>query len=369
MDLSILWQRFLETVKDPAADPRSAVVLIAIALLTFLIIGLVVFILLPEDKEDDIEEWGTPEPPAPAPKQRSTVLLVVSLLLVALVLAGFGYGDRRSRQVSTCRSCHVLQPMVETWEASTHSKVGCIPCHESPGALGGVETRVRALSDLIGNLAVPAALRSPATVNQENCIACHEKVLSGVMTVGKLRIRHLDFVDRVACSQCHGRVGHDPKGAKSSALSFSGIMTTCADCHDGKTASRDCSTCHLGDISQAGAGPKEYARIDISAPTTCKGCHSLDSCTACHGIVMPHPPGWRDAKMHARAGAFDTTVCVRCHDAGCSPCHGGIHTGHGPDWKTRHQTGQDTTFCTRCHDANAVGTDMCRLCHGPGTSK
>ena len=171
-------------MQDPTADPRSTVVLIAIALLIFLIIALVVFILLPEEEEEHVEEWGSPEPSAPAPKKHSKVLLVVSLLLVGLLLAGFVYGDRRSRQDGTCRSCHVLQPVVETWKASTHPEVDCIACHESPGALGGVETRVRALSDLLHNLTEPVTLTSPATVNQENCISCHEKELSGVLTVG-----------------------------------------------------------------------------------------------------------------------------------------------------------------------------------------
>lgn len=369
MDLSTLWQRFLQTVEHPAADPRRTVFLIGVVFVLVLIILLVIFILLPEEEEEEVDEWGSPVPAAPAPKAHSKVLLAVSLLLVALVLAGFGYGDWRSRKISTCRSCHVLQPVVQTWQASTHSKVDCIACHASPGALGGVETRVRALSDLIHNLAVPVTLRSPATVNQENCISCHEEALSGVSTVGRLRIRHLDFVNRVPCAQCHGRVGHDPQGTDTAALSSSGAMSTCTDCHDGKTASRACSTCHVGDIAQAGAGPKEYARIDLAAPTTCKGCHSLDRCTACHGIEMPHPPGWGDPKMHAKAGAFDTTVCVRCHDAGCSPCHGGIHTSHGPDWKTRHQTAGDGAWCTRCHAPQKVGTDMCRLCHASGTTK
>ena len=363
MDLSALWQHLLETAQNPSADPRSTAVLIGIAFVFLLVILLVAFILLPDEKEDEGDQWGDTEPSAPAPKQRSTVLLVVTLLLVALVLAGFIYGDWRSRQDSTCAGCHVLQPLVETRDASTHPEVDCITCHESPGALGGVETRVRALSDVIDNLDVPVILSSPATVNQENCISCHEQTLSGVTTVGRLRVRHADFVDGVPCAQCHGRVGHDPTGAKSGALSSYGIMTTCTDCHDGKTASRDCETCHVGDIAYAGTGPKDFARIDLGAPTTCKGCHPLDSCFACHGIVMPHPPGWKNPKMHAPSGAFDTTVCVRCHDAGCSPCHGGIHTSHGPEWKTGHQTGQ-SQFCTQsCHDPKQVGADMCHLCH------
>jgi hypothetical protein len=368
MNLSALWQRLLDTLQHPAADPRATIFLIATALVLFLVVVLVIFIFLPDEEQEEVDEWGLPVAAA-APPKRSNLLLITSLLIVVLLVAAFGYGDWRSRQDRTCLSCHVLQPSVETWKASTHSKVSCIACHKSPGVLGGAETRVRAASDLIHNLAQPVSLNAPATVNQGNCISCHEKQLSQVITVGRLRIQHQGFINTVPCAQCHGQVGHDPKGTKSAALSPYGVMTTCTDCHDGKIASRDCSTCHVGDIAYSGAGPNEFARIDLSPPTNCKGCHSLDSCTACHGIVMPHPPGWGDPKMHAPAGAFDTAVCVRCHDAACGPCHGGIHTAHGPNWKTQHQTAGPGTTCTvpGCHDINVVGADWCRLCHPSST--
>lgn len=360
MDLSKLLQQFVQTVQDPTADPRRTVVLIAIGLLIFLVVAVVVFILLPPEKGEDVDEWASEEPPPVQSARHSNVLLVLSLLLVLVVLVGFAYGDRRSRQDAACRSCHVLQPVVDSWEASSHPKVACIECHASPGVFGGVETRVRAVTDLVKNLGGTVTLSAPATVNQDNCRSCHAKALSGVLTVGNLRVRHLDFADRLPCSQCHGRVGHDPAGAKSPASSA--IMTTCADCHDGKTASSGCSTCHVGDIAQAGSGPAEYALVQLAAPTTCSGCHSLEGCTECHGIEMPHPQGWADPKRHAPSGAFDTKICVLCHDAGCTECHMQIHVNHGANWKTEHRTA-DSSTCIRCHDAQKVGTDMCRLCH------
>ncbi len=360
MDLSKLLQQFVKTVQDPTADPRRTVVLIAIGLLIFLVVAVVVFILLPPEKREDVDEWASEESTPGQTGRHSKILLAVSLLLVLLVVAGFAHGDRRSRQDATCRSCHILQPLVDSWETGSHPKVACIECHASSGVFGGVETRVRALADLVNNVGGSVTLQTPATVNQENCRSCHAKALSGVLTVGDLRVRHLDFAGRLPCSQCHGRVGHDRAGGES--LASSAMMTTCADCHDGKTASRDCSTCHVGDIAQAGSGPAEYALVQLAAPTTCSGCHSLEGCTECHGIEMPHPQGWADPKRHAPSGAFDTKVCVLCHDAGCTSCHMQIHINHGPDWKTTHQTEESGT-CTQCHDAKKVGNDMCRLCH------
>lgn len=360
MELSNLLDQFLQTVVDPTADPRRTVVLIAIGLVIFLIVAVIVFILLPSEKREDADEWASEEAAPDQTGKGSKILLSVSLLFVLLAVVGFAYGDRRSRQDGACRSCHVLEAAVDTWKRSTHPKVACIDCHTSPGVLGAIETRVRALSNAVNNLGATATLGAPATVNQEDCRSCHAKDLDRVLIVGKLRVRHLDFVDRLPCSQCHARVGHD--GAGSEVLTSSAMMTSCADCHDGKTAPRDCRTCHVGDISQVGGGPEEYALVQLAAPTTCRGCHSLEGCTECHGIEMPHPEGWADPKMHAPRGAFDTQVCVRCHDTGCTSCHMQIHRSHPPDWKTKHQTA-DSGTCTQCHSASLVGSDMCRLCH------
>jgi hypothetical protein len=155
-------------------------------------------------------------------------------------------------------------------------------------------------------------------------------------------------------------VGHDR--ADEQSLAYPAIMTSCADCHDGVTASRECDTCHVGDIADAGGGTAEFDLVRLEPPTTCQGCHSLEGCTECHGIEMPHPPGWGDPRNHARSGAFDTDLCVRCHDEMCSPCHSQIHTSHVPDWRTGHRNAERVT-CPQCHDETKVGTDMCTLCH------
>lgn len=363
MDLSTLLEEFLQTVREPTADPRRTVLLIAIGLVLFLIAALLVFILLPSDREEDDEEPASDEV-ASVPAKRSSPLYVGGgLLLLLLVVIGFAYADRRSREDSVCLRCHVLQPVAKSWKAGSHSKVGCIECHTSPGVLGAVETRVRGLANAANNLGETKTLTAPATVNLESCRSCHERAMKEVLTVGRIRVRHAEFADRVPCGQCHGRVGHDP--ADVGAVATPAVMTSCADCHDGVTAPRDCATCHVGDIAQAGDGPGQFAPVKLDGPATCDGCHSTEGCTECHGIEMPHPTGWADPKNHAPEGAFDTDLCVRCHDDGCAPCHSDIHGNHGAEFRIGHQTAERST-CLNCHDAQAVGPDMCRLCHAEG---
>ena len=123
--------------------------------------------------------WGIPKPPLPPPSNAppccsSSVCCWSHWCWRGSSTVTGGVGRTVPVAVATC-----CNPSVETWNASTHPKVDCITCHESPGALGGVETRVRALSDLRGQpVAAPVTLSSPATVNQENCISCHQKELS-----------------------------------------------------------------------------------------------------------------------------------------------------------------------------------------------
>lgn len=364
MNLSELLNQFLETVKDPTEDPRRTLALIGIGLIAFLLVAVVVFILLPPEKPENVDEDIAGEEGA-GPGQagwHSKVLLGISLALVLIVLAGFVYGDHRSRQDEACLECHVLKDVAASWEQSSHAMVDCVGCHSSPGAFGAIDTRVRALANAVKNVGGDPGLHEPAVVNQGSCRSCHEDALTTVLTVKNVRVRHQDFADRVACGQCHEQVGHEGPGTK--VTSRAAVMSSCADCHDGRTAPRECSTCHVGDIAYAGRGPDDFAPIQLAAPTTCRGCHSLEGCNECHGIEMPHPQDWADPKQHAPQGAFDTELCVRCHDAGCSECHIQIHTNHVPDWKSKHQTA-DRQSCTQCHSEQKVGSDMCRLCHEP----
>ena len=367
MNVGSFWHDLQQIVKDPTADPRRTAIAVAIAFFVLLVVAVVVLIALPEEEPEEEDEWLEPaKEKAPRPAWVRWTFGALLAVLALCAIGGLIYGDSWTRGSGACKRCHVLGESVSTWLGGTHAKVRCVACHRSPGAFGPLQTRVRAASDLVANLSHPTGIDSPAVVNQSVCRSCHAKELDRVVVVGAIRVKHSDFSGATNCSQCHGRVGHQPAGATYGAL-LSGVMTTCADCHDGIIASKACSTCHVGDISAAGTGFGGFAKIDLSPPSNCRGCHTLVRCYACHGIEMPHPANWGDPREHARAGAFDTSVCVRCHDPGCAPCHSGIHDNHGPQWKTEHQTRTPDNCSAVCHNRKAVGDNMCELCHPPGT--
>jgi len=366
MNFDRLIDAFKNVIQGPLADPRRTALAIGVVIAAILVIGIIVLILLPPEEEDDEEHWDDDtqevEPPS---RLRLWATLSAILVVVLFVVVGLLWVDHWSRMSGTCAQCHVLDASVQTWRDGSHADVDCTTCHDSPGRLGLVDTRVRAFSDVVANLSAPTSVRAPATTTEGGCRSCHSDQLNETLVVGSVRVRHAEFARSLSCQQCHGRVGHQGLGAKEGALS-SGVMTTCSDCHDGKVASNACSTCHVGDIALVGGSANSFAKIELDAPKNCKGCHSLDRCTACHGLVMPHPEGWADPKQHAKYGAFDTTVCVRCHgntSSGCAPCHGSIHSSHLPTWKTEHQKAQASQCSPGCHDPEKVGPDMCALCH------
>lgn len=374
-----------KAVQDPASDPRLIAIVASIALLLFLAFVVVVFLLLPkasdgqdgdepgdapqdeeayvappEEESDSTAPVGQPAEPKRAWEARGVLGIVMIIVLIALILGAAGYADHAVQRDEFCPRCHVLETAVASAEATPHSVASCVACHRSPGLFGGLDLRLRMVSDLIAN-PTTVSIDKPAVVTDGGCRDCHRTELEDTLTVGVVRVRHSDFRKKVACASCHGAVGHslEPTAPRPALR-----MAVCMSCHDGEQAPRECSECHLSDVAFTNAAVT-FGKIDLPPPTTCRGCHDIAPCTACHGVEMPHPENWSDPKVHAKLGAFDRSkTCDLCHEAGCSPCHSqALHTNHGSDWKTVHATVKTSAGCLGCHDEAKVGSDMCKLCH------
>jgi len=364
-----LVSQLVQLIQDPGDNPRRTAIAAAILFAVFLIVVVVALLFLPEDAEEaETGEFGGEEGSAHragGARQGAVLRWIMggaTVLMVLMIVGGGVAADRYSRDTRFCLRCHVSLTASVSWEGSTHADVACIRCHETPGFGGGLATRLRGVQNAAAALSRDAP---PTAVVLENraCASCHENDLADTLSSNNIRVRHEDFADQVSCKQCHGRVGHQPREVKSGALP-GGVMWTCADCHDGRTAANECSTCHERDMAMKAADTGGFAKIDLPGPSTCRGCHDLTGCNACHGIEMPHPADWSDPKMHAPRGAFDRGTCSRCHDRNCTECHIGLHDSHGPDWREEHKEATDGTTCTRrCHDKTKVGVDMCTLCH------
>ena len=209
-------------------------------------------------------------------------------------------------------------------------------CHGEPGIGGWLQTRTRALSNLLTHRLQKAPAPAGANVANSQCLECHADILQGTADVGALRVRHADFVaGGVACLECHGQVGHGPTSTQRNRRP---TMDKCLVCHEGERASAECSLCHRADVAVTRQVPDSYPKAQLVPPANCEGCHDLAPCLACHKVEMPHPPDWATGEGHAKIAAFDgkQQLCYGCHSPNdCRRCHQSFDS-HGADWKTRH---------------------------------
>lgn len=379
MNARSLLDEFLTVLQDPAAEPVRTALVAALLFVAFVVVALLVLIVLPsrrdeheDDLFDDVEgedepgAWETRTPEEAARRARFLAwgyrLLVGGVLLATL--GGALFADDFVRDTTFCSSrCHVMDPVVSSWQAGAHPGVECVRCHDTPGVFGPIDTRVRAARDAWANLQGAETIVSAAVVDQRACRRCHSETMRDVTERAGLRVRHRDFEAVFACEECHPGMGHLVTGVAVPAPEST--MSLCARCHVGEGAPSDCRTCHTDDLLRVGGDSAALGKIDLPAPKDCRGCHDMRPCTECHGMEMPHPPEWGDPKVHAPRGAFGLDpVCARCHEPGCPECHSRLRTNHGSDWRVKHQAISDGTGCVlRCHDQTKVGDDMCKLCH------
>lgn len=154
------------------------------------------------------------------------------------------------------------------------------------------------------------------------------------------------------------------------------LMKECFKCHSivkGSKAPGACDACHLKgvdlhpDSHKIGDWLKRHGKVAIADRQQCAMCHSAEFCRTCHGVAMPHPPGWEKGKTgHGPVAKQDLTVCARCHKGStnlCTMCHhGGFASRKGPWVKTHSEMASQTgaAFCFQCHDAV-----FCAMCHKP----
>ncbi|MFA5889369.1 MAG: cytochrome c3 family protein [Actinomycetota bacterium] len=202
------------------------------------------------------------------------------------------------------------------------------------------------------------------------CTNCHgdlDKVFKQGRA-GGLRYRHAKhFAKGVSdCSMCHPANAHEADKINKPT------MTRCFICHGlTKTAIAPgkCITCHPANFPDKpashlaatwkGAHGKESRADSI----VCSTCHEERSCTACHGVKMPHAEGWKSAAHIETAFAKGLAVCQKCHPRDltsakrdfCDSCH--------------HAWGPKQKSWLRSHPAvvKAGNSEKCFQCHQPAT--
>jgi nitrate/TMAO reductase-like tetraheme cytochrome c subunit len=298
----------------------------------------------------------------------------IALATLAVVMALGIAIDRVSASPDLCNSCHQMKPAVASWRTSSHTKVACSECHETPRPWYQLPVTLWERGGLLGrDLSASFSGKAgvtPTAVPDETCLQCHDLGREITMRYGTL-IDHAEHAQRnKSCVSCHLWTGHPDPAADRPLL----LMGQCFTCHgrpDQPKASGTCNTCHPAtfDKRPASHAPSTWqaahGKNAKANQPECLMCHEEATCRTCHGLEMPHPPTWSDgATGHGVVAAKNRNACTKCHAGGaqfCSMCHHKEYdTKRGP-WVAQHPDAVEkggAAACIECH-----GPMYCVRCH------
>lgn len=325
------------------------------------------------------------------PATRPRAIIWSGLLLIAFVVLWAGGLIGTSFTWFCTDPCHkVHDDNTIAYEASTHSEISCMACHEPVGAGALLFTlkKIEVLPDLTATIfntyEVPVNPTSALALEMpsEQCTQCHDLKLRKITPSAGIIIDHDVHAEKdITCTSCHNRIAHIEEGVKL-VLSQQKhdnwmSMDACFRCHgreEGELeAPAECDACHtkgfdlvpashdakgwyakFGDSSgHAKAAEEESASIEAahernaehegkeehfesaaaetiasSEVNSCYTCHEAKFCSDCHKLAMPHPASF--AEEHGTAGYASSAVCANCHARSAAEAKG-------------------TAFCNACH--------------------
>lgn len=254
----------------------------------------------------------------------ASALIMMSLLLVGLSLAGCGGGDGVATTSTTAGKAVI--PIAND---------ACLTCHTDFAATTKSEDRKTFSHDL--------HLRQRIT-----CSTCHQTVGHGGMPKPPQQV----------CDECHGlSMPHpDAFGTTHGALVVEKGGDVCARCHN---VYLHCQECHGLQMPHPEQWTQKHGKIAYPQMQVCARCHEKSYCLTCHPVEMPHPKEW--TRTHGLAVvAKGSVVCTNCHAPDlCTSCHG-MPMPHPADWGTAHPAvaKEKPGECSLCHVK-----DDCDVCH------
>lgn len=320
-----------------------------------------------------------------------------------------------------CAKCHTMKPEYYTWEASSHSSLGCTGCHLGEGVKGAYDLSLDLVrmtyAEITKSYITP--IRLFRGIDDETCFRCH--TFNRQFSVsGDLIIPHEQHSDRrVRCVSCHSAVAHGDiaRRAITRKVSYTdwdkdqGLqemarelvqpsMDDCMSCHYRRKVSTDCSVCHTDmtgpdhhQLADFSVNHGDFARAEL---VDCNFCHGYSGakkmqvkenttvteysrsnrfCLSCHRARPATHSGDRFKNTHGNSiltGRKDKGDCLVCHDNNlaedipkatevtCSSCH---PAKHGRNWRGGHlprlMPGEGISGkCFMCHSV-----DTCLSCH------
>lgn len=221
-----------------------------------------------------------------------TFAAVVGILLVIGLILKW-----QTHRASFCQSCHYMEPYVRHWQASSHSDVTCVKCHDY-GVAALTLSALKYWSDTYNP-------RPKANVHDNSCLVsgCHEvRLLEGKSTFKKGIIfdhtAHLGKVlrgEELRCTSCHNQIVQYDQEVTQQHMAVN---------------EKSCFVCHFKDAGQG------------EAITGCETCHGMPTDTVMHGgFAFDHGP-YLKLKVECKQchtsivkgdGAVPEARCYSCH--------------------------------------------------------
>jgi len=186
---------------------------------------------------------------------------------------------------------------------------------------------------------------SPTSGRFSTCQYCHafldpQNNDRGILTDAFGHEKHL--TRGATCEDCHKAPVHQETMIRRPS------MVECYTCHrdvPGAVAPATCSLCHPSDFDKlpsshdqafyAGGHAAVVAKVGTEECFACHPGNETTFCLKCHGLPIPHPPGWAPSTggnpgAHVDRAYAEPGICVKCHNnqvappAGCfgGECHG-----------------------------------------------
>lgn len=297
-------------------------------------------------------------------RQLRNVLGLIALSLAAAGAAWAASGHERSLAIfpaqniplrfdhalhldagADCTTCH--DKVTQSESAQDRNLPGheqCETCHDIEAAQKGQKTDPPASCGTCHPGFDPTVRKEPAKLDFPSA---------------NIRFTHKVHLDRkVDCVTCHG----DMTKVNLATRQQLPKMATCLECHDGKGAPNECTTCHLkeasgrlqldfssgilrpmqGDPLGMDHGPRfEFShgsRASVSRQT-CSQCHSDSYCQKCHDSLQKplsvHPNDY--ITLHPLQARADSPRCESCHrfQSFCAACHERVGVGMDADRSLR----------------------------------
>ena len=225
--------------------------------------------------------------------------------------------------------------------------------------------------------------------DESNCNQCHSNVeepaaATRIVDYNTLFSHEKHIGADLECTTCHGQVDGIGIGQHMKLPD----MVACMDCHQTKSVSIDCRTCHTanerikpeshdlaflrthGNISTAFVSQAQMGK-------DCATCHTTNFCQDCHEGEnidrFAHPLNYEFT--HALSAQGKERNCTTCHEDRefCSSCHlsnNVLPYNHKSGWTNnikgdggRHKIEAivDLENCMTCHEHNA--DQVCQQCH------